>query len=141
MFRWEGALTPEQTASKGRCLLGAPKTQHLCRYITRSAIAKERLQRNRAGDVVLQLKTPGRHDPYRDVTAGAPATLGRARLPPTAPSQRFHGVLALNTKLRPEIISSAPAWSRAEEWHSQEKWYLCAGETMLNESLHKKGES
>jgi len=35
----------------------------LCRYITRPAVANERLQRNRAGDVVLQLKTP-----YQDGT-------------------------------------------------------------------------
>jgi len=30
----------------------------LCRYITRPAIANERLKRNRAGQVVLQLKSP-----------------------------------------------------------------------------------
>ena len=31
--------------------------EHLCRYITRPAIANERLKRNRAGEVVLQLKS------------------------------------------------------------------------------------
>ena len=31
--------------------------EHLCRYITRPAIANERLKGNRAGDVVLQLKS------------------------------------------------------------------------------------
>ena len=31
--------------------------EQLCRYITRPAIANERLKRNRAGDVVLQLKS------------------------------------------------------------------------------------
>ena len=31
--------------------------EHLCRYITRPAIANERLKRNRAGQVVLQLKS------------------------------------------------------------------------------------
>ena len=31
--------------------------EHLCRYITRPAIANERLTRNRAGQVVLQLKS------------------------------------------------------------------------------------
>jgi hypothetical protein len=31
--------------------------QQLCRYITRPAIANERLKRNRVGQVVLQLKT------------------------------------------------------------------------------------
>ncbi|MCA1852198.1 MAG: transposase, partial [Beggiatoa sp.] len=34
------------------------KLEQLCRYITRPAIANERLTRNRAGDVVLQLKSP-----------------------------------------------------------------------------------
>ena len=32
------------------------KLEQLCRYITRPAIANERLQRNRAGQVVLQLR-------------------------------------------------------------------------------------
>ena len=37
--------------------------ERLCRYITRPAIANERLKRNQAGQVVLQLKSP-----YRDGT-------------------------------------------------------------------------
>ena len=37
--------------------------EQLCRYITRPAIANERLTLNSAGDVVLQLKTP-----YKDGT-------------------------------------------------------------------------
>ena len=37
--------------------------EHLCRYITRPAIANERLKLNRAGQVVLQLKSP-----YKDGT-------------------------------------------------------------------------
>ena len=37
--------------------------EHLCRYITRPAIAKERLTLNPAGQVVLKLKTA-----YRDGT-------------------------------------------------------------------------
>ena len=37
--------------------------ERLCRYVTRTAIANERLKRNPAGQVVLQLKTP-----YRDGT-------------------------------------------------------------------------
>ncbi len=36
---------------------------HLCRYITRPAIANEPLTLNRAGEVVLQLKSP-----YQDGT-------------------------------------------------------------------------
>jgi hypothetical protein len=33
--------------------------EHRCRYITRSALANERVQTNAAGQVVLKLKTPG----------------------------------------------------------------------------------
>ena len=32
--------------------------ERLCRYITRPAIANERLKRNPAGQIVLQLKSP-----------------------------------------------------------------------------------
>ncbi|MCP5016096.1 MAG: IS91 family transposase, partial [Ketobacter sp.] len=39
------------------------KLEQLCRYITRPAIANDRLKLNSAGDVVLQLKSP-----YRDGT-------------------------------------------------------------------------
>ena len=39
------------------------KRAQLCRYITRLAIANERLKLNSTGDVVLQLKSP-----YRDGT-------------------------------------------------------------------------
>jgi Putative transposase len=37
--------------------------KQLCRYITRPAIANERLKRNRAGQVVLQLKSPYKDGP------------------------------------------------------------------------------
>ncbi len=41
-----------------RCGAGQRKElERLCRYITRPAIANERLQRNRAGQVVLQMKS------------------------------------------------------------------------------------
>lgn len=40
-----------------------PVEYQLCRYITRPVIANERLKRNRAGQVVLQLKSP-----YKDGT-------------------------------------------------------------------------
>ncbi len=42
-----------------RCAMNQrKKLEHLCRYITRPAIANERLKHNGAGDVVLQLKSP-----------------------------------------------------------------------------------
>ena len=47
-----------------RCAMNQRKElEHLCRYITRPAIANERLALNSAGQVVLTLKTP-----YRDGT-------------------------------------------------------------------------
>jgi Putative transposase len=82
----------------------------LCRYITRPAIANERLKRNRAGQVVLQLKSP-----YKDGTThivmeplefmeclAALVPLPRLHL------IRFHGVLAPNAKLRSKIVSAPP---------------------------------
>ena len=42
-----------------RCAINQrKKLEHLCRYITRPAIANERLKRKREGQVVLQLKSP-----------------------------------------------------------------------------------
>jgi hypothetical protein len=37
-----------------------PALEHLCRYITRPALANDRVQTNAAGQVVLKLKTPRR---------------------------------------------------------------------------------
>jgi putative transposase len=85
------------------------KLEHLCRYITRPAVANGRLTRNRAGQVVLTLKTP-----YRDGTTHivmSPLEF-MERLAALVPRPRlhlirFHGVLAPNAKLRPEIIPSS----------------------------------
>jgi hypothetical protein len=49
------------------------KLEHLCRYITRPAIANERLTLNRAGDVVLQLKSP-----YHDGTTARGSSMRTA---------------------------------------------------------------
>ena len=80
--------------------------EQLCRYITRPAIANERLQRNRAGQVVLQLKSP-----YKDGTTHIvmePLEF-MERLAALVPRPRlhlirFHGVLAPNAKLRSKIV-------------------------------------
>ena len=97
--------------------------EHLCRYITRPAIANERLKRNRAGQVVLQLKSP-----YKDGTThivmeplefmerlAALVPRPRLHLIPfdRLRAGRFHGVLAPNAKLRSKIVP-APA-ERATE--------------------------
>jgi hypothetical protein len=96
----------------------------LCRYITRPAIANERLKRNRAGQVVLQLKSP-----YKDGTTHIvmePLEF-MERLAALVPRPRlhlirFHGVLAPNAKLRSQIVP-APAQrateSSSEDAHAQ----------------------
>ena len=84
--------------------------EHLCRYITRPAIANERLKRNRAGQVVLQLKSP-----YKDGTTHIvmePLEF-MERLAALVPRPRlhlirFHGVLAPNAKLRSKIVPAPP---------------------------------
>ena len=90
-----------------RCAMNQRKElEHLCRYITRPAIANERLALNSAGQVVLTLKTP-----YRDGTTHivmSPLEFMQ-RLAALVPQPRlnlirFHGVLAPNAKLRAEII-------------------------------------
>ena len=80
--------------------------EHLCRYITRPAIANERLSVNRAGQVVLKLKTT-----YRDGTTHlvmSPLEFMQ-RLAALVPRPRlhlirFHGVLAPHAKLRAAIV-------------------------------------
>jgi hypothetical protein len=82
--------------------------EHLCRYISRPAIANARLKRNHSGQVVLQLKSA-----YRDGTTHIvmsplefmqrlAALVARPRLHLI----RFHGVLAPHAKLRAAIVPS-----------------------------------
>ena len=80
--------------------------EHLCRYLTRPAIANERLSVNRAGQVVLKLKTA-----YRDGTSHLvmSALEFMQRLAALVPRPRlhlirFHGVLAPHAKLRAAIV-------------------------------------
>lgn len=80
--------------------------ERLCRYITRPALANERLSRNGKGQVVLKLKSP-----YRDGTTHIvmhPQEFMQ-RLAALVPRPRlhlirFHGVLAPNAKLRAAVI-------------------------------------
>ena len=90
-----------------RCAAGQrSELKHLCRYITRPAIANERLSVNHAGQVVLKLKTP-----YRDGTSYlvmSPLEFMQ-RLAALVPRPRlhlirFHGVLAPHAKLRATIV-------------------------------------
>ena len=87
-----------------------------CRYITRPAIASERVTVNRAGQAVLKLKTP-----YRDGTSHiviSPLEFMQ-RLAALAPRPRlhlirFHGALAPNAKLRAAIVPIPPAHTTTE---------------------------
>ena len=93
------------------------------RYITRAAIANERLKRNRAGQVVLQLKSSDKDGTTHIVMSPLEFMQRLAALVPRPRlhlirfdrlrAGRFHGVLAPNAKLRCEIIPS-PAEHAAE---------------------------
>ena len=82
--------------------------EQLCRYITRPSIANERLKRNRAGDVVLQLKSAFKDGTTHIVMAPLEFMQRLAALVPRPRLHliRFHGVLAPGAKLRSEIIPS-----------------------------------
>jgi hypothetical protein len=84
--------------------------EHLCRYITRPAIANERLKRNRAGDVVLQLKSAFKDGTTHVVMSPLEFMQRLAALVPRPRLHliRFHGELAPNAKLRSQIIPSPP---------------------------------
>jgi hypothetical protein len=84
--------------------------ERLCRYITRPAIANERLKYDDAGNVVLQLKSAGR-DGTTHIGMSPLEFMQRlaALVPrPRLDLNRFHGVLAPNAGLRPAIVPGPP---------------------------------
>ncbi len=90
-----------------RCAMNQrKKLEHLCRYITRPAIANERLTLNGTGQAVLTLKTPYRDGTTHIVMSPLEFMQRLAALVPRPRLNliRFHGVLAPNAKLRPKII-------------------------------------
>ena len=84
--------------------------ERLCRYITRPAIANERLKRNPAGQVVLQLKSPWRDGTTHIVMSPLEFMQRLAALVPRPKLHliRFHGVLAPHANLRAQIVPSKP---------------------------------
>jgi hypothetical protein len=80
--------------------------EQLCRYITRPAISNERLSVNRAGQVVLKLKTAWRDGTSHHVMAPMEFMQRLAALVPRPRLHliRFHGVLAPNAKLRRAVV-------------------------------------
>ena len=80
--------------------------EQLCRYITRPAIANERLSVNRAGQIVLKLKTAWRDGTSHHVMTPMEFMQRLAALVPRPRLHliRFHGVLAPNAKLRKAVV-------------------------------------
>ncbi|MFM7549658.1 MAG: transposase [Cyanobacteriota bacterium] len=80
--------------------------ERLCRYITRPALANERLSRNGKGQVVLRLKSPYRDGTTHIVMEPQEFMQRLAALVPRPRLHliRFHGMLAPNVKLRATVI-------------------------------------
>ena len=84
--------------------------KQLCRYITRPALANERVQTNAAGQVVLKLKTPWRDGTTHLVMSPLEFMQRLAALVPRPRLHliRYHGVLAPNAKLRALVVPQVP---------------------------------
>jgi hypothetical protein len=87
------------------------KLERLCRYITRPAIAEQRLSLASNGNVVVALKTPY-DDGTSHVVLSPMEFMGRlaALVPkPRVNLTRFHGVFSPNSKLRQFVVPAKPA--------------------------------
>ena len=86
------------------------RLEQLCRYITRPALADERVQLNDAGQVELKLKTPWRDGTTHLVMSPLEFIQRLAALVPRPRLHliRFHGVLAPNAKLRSLVVPQGP---------------------------------
>ena len=84
--------------------------ERLCRYITRPAIANERLKRDGAGDVVLELKSAWRDGTTHIKMSPLEFMQRLAALVPRPRLHliRFHGVLSPNAGMRAAIVPSPP---------------------------------
>jgi hypothetical protein len=84
--------------------------EQLCRYITRPALANERVQTNAAGQAVLKLKTAWRDGTTHLVISPLEFMQRLAALVPRPRLHliRFHGVLAPNAKLRAMVVPQEP---------------------------------
>ena len=86
--------------------ISAKALERLCRYITRPAIANERLARNGAGDVVLQLKSAWRDGTTHIVISPLEFMQRLAALVPRPRLHLigFHGVLAPHARVRAALV-------------------------------------
>jgi hypothetical protein len=95
-----------------RCGAGQRKTlERLCRYITRPALANDRVQINAAGQVELKLKASWRDGTTHQVMTPLEFMQRLAALVPRPRLHliRFRGVLAPNAKLRAKVGKAAQA--------------------------------
>ena len=105
-----GSLLRHHARKRSRISLRCIRATRLCRHITGTAIANERLKRDGSRDVVLQLKSA-----WRDGTTHirmSPLEFMR-RLAALVPRPRlhlilFHGVLAPKAGLRAAIVPGPP---------------------------------
>ena len=93
------------------------RLEWLCRYITRPAIANERLSRNGKGQVVLQLKSAYRDGTTHIVMSPQEFMQRLAALVPRPRLHliRFHGVLAPHAKLRAAVVPGRVEKEPADE--------------------------
>jgi hypothetical protein len=84
--------------------------EQLCRYITRPALANERVQTSAAGQVVLKLKTAWRDGTTHLVMSPLELMQRLAALVPRPRLHliRFHSVLASNANLRAQVVPQEP---------------------------------
>jgi hypothetical protein len=82
------------------------KLEMLCRYITRPAVAEERLELKPSGDVILRLKTPYTDGTTHLLFSGLEFVEKLAALIPPARVHltRFFGCLAPHAKIRAQIV-------------------------------------
>ena len=86
------------------------KLERLCRYITRPAIAEQRLSLASNGNVIVGLKT-AYDDGTTHVVLSPMEFIGRlaALVPkPRVNLTRFHGVFSSNSKLRKQVVPRKP---------------------------------
>ena len=102
--------------------------EQLCRYITRPALANERVQCNAAGQVVLKLKTPWRDGTTHLVMSPLEFMQRLAALVPRPRLHliRFHGVLAPNAKLRALVVPQGPVEGAQAAQARRVRGELCA---------------
>lgn len=87
------------------------RLERLCRYITRPALAEERIELDSNGQVRLRLKTPWRDGTTHLVLSPLQLMQRLAALVPRPRGHliRFHGVLAPNARLRARVVPTGSA--------------------------------